>query len=68
MICLVILVVVPTIPAMGHQEKVVPRSVRVAATLGASVYILTLQFRLPGFGFLLGDSGRQWVWQPSVNT
>ena len=58
------LIAMPAIWGMRQQQTSVPRSLRLVLVFGASLSVMTLLFRVPpGLGFLLGQSGRQWVWQ-----
>ena len=61
---LVALVALPAISGMRQPGLNASRKVRVALLFGASVSVMTMLFRVPpGFGLVLGASGRQWVWQ-----
>ena len=54
-----ILVALPLISGMRRNANI-PRKLRLILLLAASVSLMTMLFRGPGFGLLLGASERQW--------
>jgi hypothetical protein len=54
----------PAMWGMRQQASSAPRKLRVALIVGAYAAVVTMLLRVPpGFGLLLGASGRQWLWQ-----
>ncbi|HKR85558.1 MAG TPA: hypothetical protein VJS37_15475 [Terriglobales bacterium] len=64
-IILAIFVVLPAILGIADGEKSssLNLSLRVGLLMGAVLATLTILPQVPGFGLLLGASGREWIWQ-----
>jgi hypothetical protein len=58
------LVFLPAISGMrqGLQTLIMGRHLRVVLALATAVSLLIMIVQLPGFGLLVGASGREWLW------
>ena len=63
-IVLTSLVVLPAISGVrqGHLTLMLDRKLRLVLVTAAAVSLLIMMVQVPGFGLLVGASGRQWLW------